>query len=251
MTFADFLFSNFLGKDRVTATRLDNFSNDVILRLEKVNENGEYTDLIGKLTPLRNALHKEVGDIDITIAEQIGKTQDVNQLIDTFKSTMSDLEGFIAKTLGGYKSSEYLELYPRGVTEYTYATKTDIPTLMNRVTAKCAKFGNKLGTLATTLQAFENQWYMVRGEQEKVKGAVVTNRGEQSAARKAMETALLYTIHTIGAKFPDNEEICRSFFDFSLLYPAGTRHKNDDTQEEPTTDTTATASAETKNAVTQ
>jgi hypothetical protein len=116
------IFNNIFSDDTITTARLANFMQDTINRLTKAN-NSSFASLINQLTPALEALHKELGNVDIAKTLQKGRTLLVDGIMDSFKKNMSNLEGVIAHALGGSNTAAYLEFYPQGITEYSKATK--------------------------------------------------------------------------------------------------------------------------------
>jgi hypothetical protein len=222
----DKLFGNFFEDRKITSPRLANFATDCTTRLAANNTTGDYTPLINLLTPLLATFAKEIGEVDTTKAQQKGKTLSLNQQVAAFKKTMSAKEGVIADALDGKGTPAYLEFYPKGVTEYSKATKTQMPVLVKRVNMAATTHAAKLSpTLVAMLQGFEVSWDATRTEQTKVKGMVSDNRTDRGDARTAVEQTLLVIIHTLAAKFPGDSEQCMAFFDFNLLEGVGRSSK--------------------------
>jgi hypothetical protein len=84
----------------------------------------------------------------------------------------------------------------------------------------------KLGsTLTAELKAFDKDYQAVRNAQQLQKGAVGDNRVSRTANRLSLELVLLKTIHGIANMYPGETDKCLSFFNFSLLFPAGHKEK--------------------------
>ncbi len=212
------LFENIFNDVRITSPRLANFTSDCINRLTAANATNEYDLFIAQLTPLLDTFSNELGELATTQAQQKGKTLTVNEQVKAFKNTMSNKEGVIADAVGGRKTAGYLEFYPKGVTEYSNATKTQMPVLVKRVRMATTANADKLSpTLTALLQGFEASWLSQRGEQQKIKGTISDNRTDRSDARTALELALLKLIHSLATKFPGDVEQCMALFNFNLL----------------------------------
>lgn len=211
-------FDNIFESTEITDVRITNFAGDCLNRLTAQNTGGNYTSLITTLTAPYNAMQSVINDVDVALGIQKGKTLTLNEFITFFKKTMSEQEGVIANAVGGFESPSYLEFYPSGVTEYTTATKANLPMLVGRINTAATTYATQLGaTLTATLQAFENGWELIRGQQVQQKGSVESNRTARSQARVDLETALVTVVHTIGSMFPGDAEQCMVFFDFTLL----------------------------------
>lgn len=229
MSYVQHVFQNHFEEKRITPERLSVFAKDVVVRLSKANTDNIYTDIINHLSVRQENLHHEVGDIDVSLTEQKRYTMSVDEFVSHFKSTMREQEGHIAQMLGGFKSAGYREFYPDGVTEYSHASKLDMPRLLNRINTMCMKYRNQLGeALFSTIQSLEPMWNSVRTEQEMAKGTVKASRTDRGAARKELENALMYALFSVGQKHSDNMALCSSFFDFSLLYSASRINRDDE-----------------------
>lgn len=219
------LFGNIFDDERITPSYLARFTDDVIAKLTKNNTGGVYDTILlplqGSIIPLRS----ELGQVDVTLNTQVGKTATVNSFIIDFTKYMKDNYVFIAAALGGDKTPAFKEFYPKGKTEYNTITKTKIPTVMERLKALAVTYQTQLGaTISNQLQNFEAQWTTLRESQLQEKAAVKTNRVDRTLARRDVEIELLKTIHFIGNKFPGDQKQSMAFFDFNLLF--GARHKS-------------------------
>jgi len=213
------LFENYFNDPKITSTRLANFASDTLNRLTAANTDGQYTSIITRIGNALEDLNTELGQVDIGVTVQIGTTLTNNQVMKQFKAAMSSQEPFIARALEG-NTPAYLQFYPQGITEYSTATKTQMPTLTHRINMAATAFADQLGpTLTAMLQGFEESWLSSRNTQQQQMGSVEANRSERSEARTDVELALLYGVHTIAAMFPGNVEQCSAFFDFTLLLP--------------------------------
>ena len=131
----------------------------------------------------------------------------------------------IAAALGGDTTPAFKEFFPHGKTEYNRITKTKIPTVIERLKTAATIHLAALGaTISGELQAFQTQWTAVRESQLQQKSALKTNRSDRTTTRKAVETALLKTIHFIANKYPGDVLKCKTFFNFNLLL--GARHSS-------------------------
>ncbi|MGB4776285.1 MAG: hypothetical protein WBP45_14005 [Daejeonella sp.] len=226
MITAERIFENYFDDEEVTPPRLYNFTGDVLGRLKAANTTNEYDDLVQEITSVRDAFGLEIGQVKSSLSVQKGSTLTVDEFMKGFKTYMSDNEGVIAKAVGGFKGPAFLAFYPQGVNEYTKASKTNMPALLKQVYDAAEMHKAALGTALTTeLKAFESDYKLVREAQQQQKGAVGDNRVGRTANRKALELVLLKAIHYIAYLYPGETEKCLSFFDFSLLLPAGRKAK--------------------------
>jgi len=213
------LFGNIFDDKNITPNYLARFTDDTIAKLIQFNT---HSDLDTLLAPLQSAIipfRGELGQVDTSFNSQMGKTATVDEFITAFTAYMKHNYVFIAAALGGDKSPEFKEFYPKGKTEYTNITKTKMETVMERLKTVADTYETELGTaISTKLQGFQSEWAVLRGSQLQQKSEVKINRSERTDARRNLEMALLKTIHQIAQKFPGDVEKCKVFFDFHLLF---------------------------------
>ena len=126
------IFKNHFNTARVTDDNLRKFANDHVARITANNGNGTYTQMLQITTQLAADYDKAIKEEDSIFATQQGNTVKTDQIIDTFKKTISQREGTIRGEFG-VNSAEYQEFFPQGLTEYSTATKGNIETLLQRL----------------------------------------------------------------------------------------------------------------------
>ncbi|MEM0543427.1 hypothetical protein WFZ85_12435 [Flavobacterium sp. j3] len=219
------LFGNIFDDRNMTPNYIERFALDVQAKLTDNNGSNEYDDVLNTLTTALVPFQQELSEVDTTLNTQVGKTLTVDNFIKEFKAYMQSKYINIAAALGGEKTPELLEFYPRGKSEYTKVTKTQMPTIVERLKVAAVKHQVAIGaTISGELQGLETKWKTLRENQLQEKAAVKTNRTDRSVARRDVEIALLETIHFIGKKFPGDVKRCLNFFNFNLLFAA--RHKS-------------------------
>ena len=221
------LFGNFFSDSKTTTTRLSNFAEDAYNKLVSQNVNNVFDEIIACFEVPKNGLMALISGVDVALGVQKGKTLTTDQLIALFKKTMSEKEGVIADALGGFGSTGYIEFYPHGVNEYSKGTKTVMPTLINRGYTVATTHAAQLSpALLATLQAFKSSWNTNRqGQQEQI-GTVNDSRDDRDQLRAELEIGLLKAIHKMADKYPNNINVCTSYFNFNLLYPISRSKKN-------------------------
>ena len=219
------LFGNIFNDPHITPLRLYAFGKSVLGCLKADNKNHQFDDVIDLLTTVLFEFGKDLGEMDTSIISGIGKRKSNDELLDSFKKTMSDEEPFIGRILG-MDSTEYLDFYPHQITEYWLVNKMRMPILTNRVSVAATANAAQLGlTLTTKLKSYATDWEINRGAQEAQKGIVSEIKVDAKMDRKVVELALTSTIRTVSKLFPTDEKKGSSFFDFSLLFGI-TKHKS-------------------------
>ncbi len=219
------LFGNIFNDPHITPLRLYTFGKSVLGCLKADNKNHQFDDIIDLLSTVLIEFGKDLGEIDTSIISGIGKRKSNDELLDSFKKTMSEEEPFIARILG-MDSTEYLDLYPHQITEYSLVNKTRMPILTNRVSVAATENAAQLGVALTSkLKSYATDWEINREAQETQKGIVSEHKVDAKIDRKVVEVALTTTIRTVSKLFPTDEEKGSSYFDFSLLFGI-TKHKS-------------------------
>ena len=215
---AEKLFDNIFESTEITNQRLGNFGNSTLTRLTAANADGTYTALITLLTPPVENMNNSLNGVDTALNAQKGKTMLLDTMIRDFKDAMSTQEGVIANAVGGFGSDGYLQFYPKGLNEYSKATKTTMQELVNRVATVAITYSNQLGQpLSDTLQGIKQSWSKRRGAQETEKNAVDSNRSERGTVRTELTEALTTVVRIISGMYPSDVAQCSQFFNFSLL----------------------------------
>lgn len=212
-------FNNFFKDPKITDFRMRNFMRTTRARFVADNADGKWTATIAAIDAVLGPLDKELGEVDESGNVGKGKTATTDSVLALFSHAMSEEAPFIKRALKNAPGA-YEEFYPHGKSEYNRISKEDAPTLLKRVNTAAVKYATELGkTLSDELAGFEKQYNDARDAQTGNTGALVQNRVERSAARKASEPAMLSIMHDVGRRYPGNVETARQFFDLALLYP--------------------------------
>jgi len=223
----DMIFGDFFDDPHIINIRFYNFGKNLLGHLIAANTAHEYDAIIATVTAKVNDFGKDLGEVDTSTITGFGKRKTNDELLASFKKTMSDEEPFIARSLG-IDSTEYLDFYPHKISEYSGATKLRMNILSNRVNVAATANATALGApLTTILKSFFTDWEINRTAQETQKGVVHDHKGDAITTRKALELAILTAIHTVGLKYPGDVVSAGALFDFTLLF-AVTRHKQID-----------------------
>ncbi len=232
------LFSNLFRSEKINPERLYNFGVVVLQALILANDQKQFDVVIAALTEALAALRLEMSGIDTGISDQKTETQTVDEFIVLFYTYMSEEEPFIARQLGGRKSAGYQMIYPFGLTEYSKATKTTMPTLTDRLDAAAKKYNSKLDpAIAEKLASFKPDFDKQYGTQQQQIQAVKKDRTQKKTAFGSLQIVLTSAVFAVGLQYPGNVEKCAAFFPFEMLYPkrkrmrykiAGTVEKNEE-----------------------
>lgn len=149
------LFGDIFNDKDITYNYLSKFA-AVVLAKQQKNNNGYMFNLL--ISPLRTTIdpfRKEIGKVDPSHNDHVSKTQKVDKFIQQFTTFVKDHYVNIAAALGNEKATAFKEFYPNGKSEYTKATKTKIPTIVDRLHVVSEKYSDKLGpSLTDQMRAF-------------------------------------------------------------------------------------------------
>ncbi len=223
------LFDNWFSNALITLLRLVLFAEHTQEQLHARNTSNNYDVLLGILDPAIADCRKELAETDQTKNASKVKTAALYGMILHFGNVMRSIQNYL-----NYKFPKEAEIhtlfFPNGLQEYTKATKTRMPLLVQRVkdlaNSEAALLGDENSEL---LSGMKGLWEEARNAQEHQFGATDENRAERNAARVALELALV-VVHTIGARHPGNKTECMSYFREELL--AIPRNKSQEREEE-------------------
>lgn len=83
---AETFFENPFSASNIFPFRLYTFANDTISRLNGDNPSNVYTIIIAKLVNNTKLVGDELGELQSTLAVQVGKTQTVDEVIKAYKT---------------------------------------------------------------------------------------------------------------------------------------------------------------------
>lgn len=213
------LFANFFNDKEISDEELKDFSQDGIARITANNGGGLFTTILNDTVNAHTAYFGAITDKDVKFAVQQSLTMSKDNIVRTFKQTVSEKEGIIKGSFeGGVNSPEYQQFFPLGLTEYANATMGNIELLMSRmVTAS----GNNAGVLGA---AFAAIWVTIQTNYNTARSLQLNKKGEVGVAREAVDTNRLplelqwcKNLHFIGYTYPGQPDICATFFNQSLL----------------------------------
>ncbi|HLG35930.1 MAG TPA: carboxypeptidase-like regulatory domain-containing protein [Bacteroidia bacterium] len=210
-------YKNFFDTKNISDDRLKKFAEHHLGALTANNSGGMFTTLLNDTNTAYNNYFGKISDEDINFAVQQSLTMSADNLIRTFKETVSRKEGLIASTFGT-DSPAYQEFFPLGLTEYRHATKANVELLMNRMVSAANAHSAELGApLAQLFTDILSNYGTARTNQLGKKGAVSANKTATKGARTALEIQLLKNIFYVGFQFAGDVERCTRFFDQSII----------------------------------
>jgi len=225
MTTTNRYFGNIFDNVHISPGRLSNFAIVTLYKLIRDNPNNVFDTIIALLTPLIKQMNAELSNVDLNSTHQKWETFNLKQITFLFHHTLSNLEGVIARALGGDDTEAYIEFFPHGLTEYDNANRMETSILVNRIYKAADTYSSMLDAdVKNELQAFKTSWEKAFKAQGSAKADLRLKRIAKYSARTTLELTLMQAIFTVGLQYPGDEEKCGSFFDFNLLYHVAHHH---------------------------
>ncbi|HLG34873.1 MAG TPA: carboxypeptidase-like regulatory domain-containing protein [Bacteroidia bacterium] len=214
------IFQNFFNTKEISDDNLKKFSQDHIQRITVNNGSGLFTIILNEMVAAYTAYFGNITEEDLAFAVQQSLTMSTDNLLQTFKDTVSRKEGIIKDTYGK-GSPTYQEFFPLGVDEYHQANKSNVETLMSRMVSSATAHIADLGLPFVNLfRDIKDNYTIARNLQLAKKGEVSTERVETGTTRDVVEVQVCKNIHFIGYTFPGNDAECMKFFDQSIIRPS-------------------------------
>ena len=216
-------FGNIFDVPGITPARLLLFAQDAVNRFRANDHSHRFAPETENMDVAAHTLQTELTDVSGSMATQKAATYTLDEVMMHFRETMQDENMDIAYKLGGPKTPAYMELYPRGKTEYSKVSKTQMPVLAKRVAQMAEKHAALLDEpLTDKLKSFAVKWENARDNQQEQKGTVDDNRAERSDSVLKLQLVVLAAAHAVAHAFPGDVNAGKAYFDFSLL--DATRH---------------------------
>jgi len=198
----------------------DNFKKFVQKHLAQAaakNGGGLFTTMIADTTVAYTNYFGAIDDEDVKSAVQQSLTMAADNLIKTFKGSVSQQEGFI-RSFYAVSSPAYQEFFPHGITEYREGNKANIETLMNRIATASQNHVADLGAPFVAIWTNIKSNYQTARSSQLAKIAEVTSaKTTTSGNRDELEVQMFKNMFIVGMNFPGNVNECNDFFDQSII----------------------------------
>lgn len=226
MTHLETIFKNYFADPKISDDNLKKFTEDHLQRIVSNNSGGMFADMLTATQDGYNGYFGNIVNEDLNTVIRKSLTMSADNLIETFKKTVSQKEGTI-KGLFASNSPTYQEFFPQGLTEYNHANKANIETLMNRMvsssTTHVAELGDPFVQLFTEIR---DKYVSARTLQLGKKGDVASRKTDTKTSRTELELQLTKNVHFVGYNFPGDIAACVKFFDQSIIHHDA-NHDND------------------------
>lgn len=230
MTLSEKAFDNPFESKAITPARLYAFGADTLARLA-LRKGEPFISLHNGLSGPLADMGREIGEVDVDVLDEANMTRSVATFMNGLGNLMRSNQLAIEFAFKGKNSDGYRSFFPKGLAEYTEATKGSVDTLTQRLGALADQYSDKLEPeLATEFRNLHKDWKTVLTNQTDSSAAATDDRVERQDARRRVEVELFRVVCRIGAEFPDNAAAALAFFDFGLLKAA--RHPSLDRPKE-------------------
>jgi hypothetical protein len=217
---------------RISDDKLRKFVEVHLKRLAANNPGGIFSSLLAATTTAYDDYFGAITDEDTKAAIQKGLTKTMNDTLEEFIRAVRRREGTI-KGEFDKDSAAYLEFFPQGLTEYNQSTLANVETLMARFVNASTKHVAELGQpFVDRFVGLKQAFVAARAAQLTAMGEVKGEKLGTAEARTALEDQLMDNVLTLAMKFKRDADTGMSYFDQSIIRPAG---EGDD--EEPATPT--------------
>jgi hypothetical protein len=206
---------------RISDDNLRKFVEVHLKRLAANNPGGIFSALLAATTTAYDAYFGAITDEDTKAAIQKGLTKTMNDTLEEFIRAVQRREGTIK---GEFEkgSATYLEFFPKGLTEYGEATLADVEKLMTRFANVSANHVGQLGQpFVDRFVGLKQAFVAARAAQLTVMGEVKGEKLGTAEARTVLEDQLMDNVLTLAMKFKRDADTGMSYFEQSIIRPAG------------------------------
>jgi len=211
------IFKNQFDTERISDDSFKKFVEDHIQRLIAKNGLGTFTTAITDTTNAYTSYFGNMSSEDIALAVQQSLTQTNDNILESFKDTVSQKEGFI-RSFYNVNTPTYQEFFPHGITEYRQANKANAETLMTRMkAASTVHVADLAAPFVAIWTAFLTNWTASRSAQLLKIGEVDSTKTMTADTRNAFETQLMKNLFFVGFTFPGNVTACMDFFKQDII----------------------------------
>jgi len=210
-------FKVHFNNNKISDNNLKKFTEIHLQRLAAKNGGGQYTTMITDTTTAYTNYFGKMTNEDTKFAIQQGMTFTMNNVVKSFKETVSQKEGTI-RGQWGVQSAEYQEFFPLGVTEYSNGILANMELLMTRFADAATLHQAQLGApFVNTFTGLKTSFINARQAQLLKIGEVTDAKTETSQNRDLLEIQLMKNVLNLAIEYLGNEAEGLDFFDQSFI----------------------------------
>lgn len=213
------LFKIQFDSSKISDDNFRKFAFDHLQKLKVNNTSGEFDGMIKETSIVYDKFMTTTSSEHNKQAVQKAKTLEVNNIMEEFKKLVRRKEGYI-RSVFGKDSPYYLEFFPRGVSEYSMATKSNIIRLMDTFVESGKKYAKSLGEqFAIEFDNVRKRYINARTLQVEQMGMVEMEKSLNEDCRQKLERQLNKNLYTLAIMFMGDPERGMDFFNQSIIRP--------------------------------
>ena len=222
-TLFEAFYTDLFDKHNIIDSRFQVFLRNLIASLTNNNPLGVYTAQIASLTAVYTTYFGNYETKSVNIAEKVGKTNSLDIVTALFAHTVRSKYNAIAAAFP-VGESVYIEFFPHGMTEFSRLTRDNVQTVSHRIATKATEYMSSLGgaPFAAIFTTLETNITTAIGGQNTGKAVLKTITSSVITNRAPVEDETMKTMYAVGFQCWPNQSLCRSYFDFSLLFGVNT-----------------------------
>jgi len=201
---------------KVSKARIQKFLYNHIQRMMAV-ANPHFAAIIASTLALWTTIFGDLADYDQNLLKQVGFTKKADKAMADFIAKVVGIESMVAYKLVKH-SSDYIQIFPHGTSEYHNATKANILVLMKRVIDASHTFATQLGlTLEAEFIAIRNEYTSQTDDQIQEMELVDDLSPEFAAQKTAIFNQLYVNMITILLEYITMPRKMLTFFDETIV----------------------------------
>ncbi len=201
---------------KVSRLRIQKFLYNHIQRMIAI-ANPHFAAIIASTLALWTAIFGDLADYDQNLLKQVGLTKKADKAMADFIAKVVGIESLVAYKLVK-NSSDYIQIFPHGTTEYHKATKANILVLMERVIVASHIFATQLGlTLEAEFIAIRDEYTSQTDDQIQEMELVDDLSPEFAAQKTAIFNQLYVNMITILLEYITMPRKMLTFFDETIV----------------------------------
>jgi hypothetical protein len=214
MKIFDQVFGILLDSPQFSVAEQLAFGSDHEVRLAANNPDGIFDGLLAETATALDAVSGSTGREATAEAVQKARTKAKTNLRQEIQAAVSQQSGAVHARFGK-DSPEYLEFFPRGLTELRLAREAEVPEILQRLVDAADANLPELKPVFTDLLT---RWKAVSGEAAARRAARSASAEERNEALQALRAQLTKNLLTLALHFLGQPEKAKIYFNTSLLY---------------------------------
>lgn len=203
--------------EKISQNNFRQFAFDHLGKLKANNPANVYDPRIAPTQDAFDQFDAVFGSKTLEEAQRKGATFGLSTKVEEILTQARKLEKLVNFHFSN-PSVQYLEFFPKGLTELSTAGKGEWPNILNRLKASTAKYTATLGgTIAADFATLQTEYMAVEDTQVGKKGAVNDLRTLMDEKRSLLSTAMFTNLLTIVLNNVGNPLAIKTYFDQAIV----------------------------------